>query len=56
MAHVNVGRMTHHYNGELVVFLIGMRLNQPWRITKWLPHSWRCRRCSPNCRLIPIPV
>ena len=37
MAHVNVGRMTHHYSGELVVFLIGMRLNQPWRITKWLP-------------------
>ena len=37
MAHVNIGRMTHQYNGELVVFLIGMRLNQPWRINKWLP-------------------
>jgi hypothetical protein len=37
MTRVNVGRMTHHYTGELVVFLIGMRLNQPWRIDKWLP-------------------
>jgi hypothetical protein len=37
MAHVNIGRMTHRYNGELVVFLIGMRLNRPWRIDKWLP-------------------
>lgn len=37
MTRVNNGRMTHHYSGELVVFLIGMRLNQPWRIHKWLP-------------------
>ena len=31
------GRKTHHYEGELVVFLIGMRINKPWRIDKWLP-------------------
>jgi len=30
-------RMTHDYDGELVVFLIGMRFNQPWRIDKWIP-------------------
>ena len=30
-------RMTHEHHGELVVFLIGMRVNQPWRVDRWLP-------------------
>lgn len=30
-------RMTHHHCGELVVFLIGMRFNRPWRPGTWLP-------------------
>lgn len=30
-------RMTHQHEGELVVFLIGMRINQPWRPDRWLP-------------------
>src|SRR4051812_37513999 len=29
--------MTHDYDGELVVFLIGMRVNKPWRPDLWLP-------------------
>jgi hypothetical protein len=37
MARVQTGRTTHDYDGELVVFLIGMRFNRPWRIDKWLP-------------------
>ena len=37
MARINPGRMTHHHDGELVVFLIGMRFNKPWRIDKWMP-------------------
>jgi len=37
MATVNPARMTHDYDGELVVFLIGMRVNQPWRPDRWLP-------------------
>lgn len=37
MKHVTTGRMTHHYDGELIVFLIGMRFNRPWRIDTWLP-------------------
>jgi hypothetical protein len=37
MARVNIGRITHHHEGELVVFLIGMRFNRPWRVTTWLP-------------------
>ena len=31
------GRMTHEHDGELVVFLIGMRVNRPWRPDLWLP-------------------
>lgn len=30
-------RMTHAYTGELVVFLIGMRINQWWRVKQWGP-------------------
>jgi hypothetical protein len=30
-------RMTHDYDGELVVFLIGMRINKPWRPDLWFP-------------------
>lgn len=37
MAKVNPARMTHDYDGELVVFLIGMRVNQPWRPDRWWP-------------------
>ena len=29
--------MTHDFDGDLVVFLIGMRINRPWRIDLWLP-------------------
>ena len=37
MARINVGRFTHGHSGELVVFLIGMRINSPWRPDLWLP-------------------
>ena len=37
MAQVNAGRTTHAYDGSLVVFHIGMRVNQPWRPDLWLP-------------------
>lgn len=37
MARINAGRMTHDYDGELVVFLIGMSINKWWRPDKWLP-------------------
>jgi hypothetical protein len=29
--------MTAHVEGDFVVFLIGMRINKPWKIHKWLP-------------------
>lgn len=31
------GRMTHDYDGDLVVFLIGMTINTWWRPDRWLP-------------------
>ena len=37
MTDVVPGRMTHDYDGDLVVFLIGMRINKPWRLDLWLP-------------------
>jgi hypothetical protein len=37
MPQVNLGRTTHRHTGELVVFLIGMRINKPWRPDLWWP-------------------
>lgn len=37
MPQVIPGRTTHRHSGELVVFLIGMRINRPWRPDHWLP-------------------
>lgn len=34
---IDSGRITHAYEGELVVFLIGMRINRWWRPDLWLP-------------------
>jgi hypothetical protein len=31
------GRRVAHLDGDFVVFLIGMRINRPWRPHKWLP-------------------
>ena len=31
------GRRVAHIDGDFVVFLIGMRINRPWRPDKWLP-------------------
>jgi hypothetical protein len=30
-------RLTAHLEGEFALFLIGMRINRPWKIHKWLP-------------------
>ncbi len=30
-------RITATIDGDFVVFLIGMRINKPWKIHKWLP-------------------
>lgn len=37
MTPVIPSRMTASVDGDFVVFLIGMRINKPWKIHKWLP-------------------
>ena len=37
MSRVVEGRMTHHHEGELVVFHIGMQINKWWRPDLWMP-------------------
>ena len=37
MTRIYPQRRTHRHQGQLVVFLIGMRVNRPWRPDHWLP-------------------
>lgn len=37
MTTVFPGRMMAELDGDFVVFLIGMRINRPWKVHKWLP-------------------
>ena len=37
MATIHPGRHTAEIEGDFVVFLIGTRLNRPWRVHQWLP-------------------
>jgi hypothetical protein len=37
MAEIIPERVTAEIEGDFVVFLIGMRINKPWKIHKWLP-------------------
>jgi len=37
MSNVQRGRTTVQFDGDFVVFLIGMRINRPWMVHKWLP-------------------
>ena len=37
MTKVIPDRMTHRHDGDLVVFLIGMRINKPWPPDLWMP-------------------
>jgi len=34
---INPGRFTAKLDDEFVVFLIGMRINRPWKVREWLP-------------------
>ena len=37
MAKIIAERMTAELEGEVIVFLIGMRINRGWKLHKWLP-------------------
>jgi hypothetical protein len=44
MAAIHPGRYTAEIEGDFVVFLIGMRLNRPWKVHQWLPVLTGMRR------------
>lgn len=37
MTEIIARRVTGRIDGDFVVFLIGMRINKPWKVHKWLP-------------------
>ncbi len=37
MAKVHKGRFTAEVDGDVVVFVIGMRFNKLWKVHKWMP-------------------
>lgn len=37
-------RVTARMEGDFVVFLIGMRINKPWKVHRWLPVMLSMRR------------
>jgi hypothetical protein len=37
MSQVIADRVSADIQGDFVVFLIGMRINKPWKVHKWLP-------------------
>ncbi len=37
MSEVHPGRWSATVDGDFVVFLIGMRINKPWKVKSWLP-------------------
>ena len=36
-ANIHIGRYTSDYDGPLVIFLIGFRINRVWKISRWWP-------------------
>ena len=56
MAQVIGSRMSVEMEGEFVVFLIGMRVNKPWKLHKWLPVFLAMpKMLAERARLIPNP-
>ena len=49
MASVFRGRMSADIEGDFVVFLIGMRINKPWKVHKWFPVA---RAMGPMLRVL----
>ena len=37
MPEIAANRVTAHVDGDFVVFLIGMRINKPWKVHQWWP-------------------
>jgi hypothetical protein len=60
VATINRGRFTAAPDDELVVFLIGMRLNKPWKFWKWwapfvaMPRMLRKLKSDPELGLLHV--
>ena len=46
-------RMAAHIEGDFVVFLIGLRINKPWKIHKWLPAALAMPRMLKELSALP---
>lgn len=44
MAQILAERVTAEIDGEVVVFIIGMRINKLWKVGKWLPVALAMQR------------
>ncbi|WP_029032338.1 DUF4188 domain-containing protein [Salinarimonas rosea] len=44
MAEIISNRMAAQIDGDFVVFLIGMRVNKPWKVHRWWPVFWAMPR------------
>jgi hypothetical protein len=44
MSEIFAKRMTVQIEGDFVVFLIGARINKPWKVHKWLPVALAMQR------------
>ena len=53
MARVLAERVTAEIDSEVCVFLIGMRVNRPWRIHRWLPVARAMRRMLVELEKLP---
>lgn len=60
MARVNADRMCAQIEGDFVVFIIGMRINKPWKVHKWVPVFLAMPRMlkelsrAPECGLLGV--
>jgi hypothetical protein len=55
MATIHPGRYSAEIEGDLVVFLIGMRLNRPWKLHHWWPVLAGMRRMLAELARHPEP-
>ena len=53
MTNVRAERLTASIGGDFVVFLIGMRINSPIRVDKWLPVAAAMPRMLKELQLRP---
>jgi hypothetical protein len=51
-----VSRATARIDGDFVVFLIGMRVNKPWKVGKWLPVGLAMARTLKELEAAPPEV